>query len=199
MTSAGSRAILWPANIRRSSRTRRGWRPRAALRGSPHERRIVPAAGVRTAIRGTGDPGFVELPAQRLADRVREDRLVGRGVEREQPPLLARGDGRIARPAQGIRGQALQVALFGDVARPRLRRVEHVLVEFRLGRGQPFHHFAETLLAVGRQRDACQAKIAQGVLHDLALLRTEARALAVRHRLVGRTELRVLASSCGRR
>ena len=70
-----------------------------------HQRRIVPLPGVRPLVRGARDPGLVELAAQRLALRVRQDRLVVRRVQREQPAGLTGGLGRLASPGKAAAGR----------------------------------------------------------------------------------------------
>jgi len=46
-----------------------------------HQRRVVPLARVRAAVRGTRHPGLVEVVPQRLVGTVRHHGLVGGGVQ----------------------------------------------------------------------------------------------------------------------
>ena len=158
-----------------------------------HQRSVVPLAGVRPAIGGARHPGLVELARAAARHGVREHGLVGGRVERQEPAFFSRGGGRLAGALERVAGQSLDLGRVGHVARPGVGRVEHVLVELRLRRGQPLHDLAEALLALGRQRDAGEAEVAQRVLDHLALLDPERGALAIRDSLVGGAQSLVLA------
>jgi hypothetical protein len=125
-----------------------------------HQRPVVPLSRMRSAVGGARDPGLVESAAQGFVDRVGQHRLVGRRIERKQPSRRSRCLGGGAGAMHRIGGQAVELAFVDDVPRPRVGRVEHVLVELRLRGGEPLHDFAEALLAVVRQRDAGETEIA---------------------------------------
>ena len=96
--------------------------------------------------------------------------LVVRRVQAEQPArLVSRLGGRSGAIPDRI-GQPFELHRIGHVPRPRIRRIEHVLVELRLRDGQPFHHRAEAILAVVGQRHAGEPEIAQVAAHLRAYL-----------------------------
>jgi len=115
---------------------------------------------------------------------------VGHNLDTALLDRLARG-GRGARDHRGR--QASELALVAQVPRPGLGRVEHVLVELRLGAGECLHQLAEAGLARRRQRHAGKAEVAQQVVEQLALRTVERRTLALADRLAGPREDLVLA------
>ena len=117
---------------------------------------------------------------------MRQNGLVVRRVQAEQPArLVSRFGGRAGAIPDRI-GQSFELHRIGHVPRPRIRRIEHVLVELRLRDGQSLHHGAKAILAVVGQRHAGEPEIAQRVLDQLALLGLQASAFGVEHALIGR-------------
>jgi hypothetical protein len=96
-------------------------------------------------------------------------RHVGGLVELEQPARLVRlariGGGAI----DGVGRQARKLRLLGDAARVGAAGVEHVLGEFGCQLRQALRDLAIAGLSARRQIDAGEAKIAQCILHHLAL------------------------------
>ena len=157
-----------------------------------HERRVVPLARVRPLVGGPGYPGLVEFLSQRLVVAVREHRLVIGRVERQEPARQTCCLRRRAGALDDHRRQARELHLVAHHPRPRIRRIEHVLVELRLHAREPLHHLPESLLAIRGQRHPGEPEVAQRIFQELALLGCEARTLLVEDALIGRAERFVL-------
>ncbi len=118
--------------------------------------------------------------------------LVVRRIEREEPAFqLARLRGGAGALDDRLR-QAVDLACLGHVPRPRVGRVEHVLVELGLQRRQLFDQRFELGLLVRRQRDAGESEVAQRVLQELALPGCQPIALVGEDRLVRAIQALVL-------
>jgi len=153
-----------------------------------HDLGIVPTAGVRAVIRGTRCPRFVESAAQSRRFRIRDDRNIGRLVEGENPAF----DAFLVCASPCLFDehlvQATQLLAVGDVIRPPVRGVEHVLFELRLQLGELQHHRLEALFALDRQADTGEPEITQRVLDDLALYRRECGSFLLGNRSIGPVE-----------
>ncbi len=126
-----------------------------------HERPVVPATRVRSAIRGAGRPGLVERLAQLRRLRVSQNRDVGWLVEAQQPALLARFAGAFF----GLRDDGIvepgEHGAVADRVTPGLGGIQHVFFELGAELRQLGHDFLVALLALARQCDAGEPEIAQ--------------------------------------
>ena len=127
----------------------------------------LPADGPRSEARVR--PGFVEIAAQRLGIRVRDHGDVGGLLEREQPAVEPLLGGARARLLDDHRVDAGELGRIGDVVRPGVHRVEHVLLELRAELRELLHHGLEALLALLRQADAGEPEILERALEHAAL------------------------------
>ena len=145
------------------------------------DRVVVEAARGRPELGGPRDPGLVDVAPQLLALGAGHDGHVGRLIELEQPAAATRLRAH-RRPRDRARSPASPASSDSSVTCAVIgaRGIEHVLGEFGRKVRQPLHHLAVALFAIGRQIDAGETEIAQGVLQHLALCRIEAVAPSVR-------------------
>jgi hypothetical protein len=136
-----------------------------------HQLGVVPAAFRRALIRSTRHPALIELAPQPFVLGVHHHGLVVRRVEREEPAFeLTRLRGGACALDDRLR-QAGDLTLLRHMPRPGVGRVEHVLVELGLQRGELFDQRFELGLLLRRQRDAGESKVAQRVLQKVCVVR----------------------------
>ncbi len=97
-----------------------------------HDRRIVPAAGIRSLLGRAGRPRFVKGLAQHLGFGIGHHRDVGGLVQGEDPALKPRFVSALARLLHEHLVESPQVGRVADVVSPPVRRVQHVFLELRL-------------------------------------------------------------------
>ena len=149
-----------------------------------------PALGPQ--IRCPRNPGFVNIAAQLLALGARHDGHVGGLIEFEQPTRLIRLARIGGRSINRVRGQAREFGAVGDAARIGTPGVEHILGKLGGQLCKALGDFAVTSLFVGLQIDSGQPKIAQRVVHHLALRQFECGALMLQHVGISRLQRGVL-------
>ncbi len=153
-----------------------------------HHLGIVPATGIRSFVRRTRRPGFVEGAPQGGGFRVGDYGHIRRLIEREDPAL----DTFLVSAFAGLLDehliQATQLVAIGDVIGPAVGGVEDVLLELRLQLGELQHHRLEALFALHGQADSGEPEIAQRMLDHLFLDWSERRALFCGDRAIGPVE-----------
>ena len=133
-----------------------------------HQGAVVVAGRVIGLVRCAGDPAPVDGLAQLPVVRVGDHGHVGGLVELEFPAWFASSAGPLRRRLQHHRRHAAHPRRVGDVQRPGGGRVEHVLLEVRLCRGEFLHDRLEAGLLVRRQVHAGQAEVADRQLEQAA-------------------------------
>ena len=97
-----------------------------------HDRRIVPAAGIRSLIGRSGRPRFVKGLAQHLGFGIGHHRDVGGLVQGEDPAFKAPFVSALARLLHEHLVEPAELGCFADVVSPAVRRIEDVFLELRL-------------------------------------------------------------------
>ena len=138
-----------------------------------HDRAVVPLAGVRSLVGGAGAVGVVQRPPQLPIVSVIQYRQIGWQFQRQQPAV------EITLPS-GLPGQGLgrfrqpgQLRLVAEVLGPALGGIQHVFRELGAQLRQFLHDRLVAVALCGRQGNAGQSEVAQGVVDDLALRRIE--------------------------
>ena len=93
-----------------------------------------------------------------------EHSIVSRVVERQQPAVLAVLFRVFGGACQHRLGQPLEIVAIRYVQRPRVGRVNDVVFELGLRRGERLHDLLEARLGVVLEVDAGKVKVTQGVI-----------------------------------
>ena len=140
-----------------------------------HDGGVVPLARIGALIGGASGEGFVHLGAQLAVVGIHHHRQVRRDIQSEQPPLFAFKFSHLAGSGTHTVGQTGQLGFIGHQLVPALGRIQHVVAEAGGQLGEAGLNFAVTLLRLGRQTDAGEAEVTQGILDLLALGATQQR------------------------
>ena len=144
----------------------------AQLEEAPDHRTVVPCRR-RAEVRRARRIGAMQRGAQRAVVGVAQHRQIARHVQREFPAGIAIGFGRGARVGEHGIGHACQLVPVGDVERPIVGRIEHVVVESRRQLGQLIVDGLEARLFARGQLGAAQPEVAQFIGHGPSFRRIE--------------------------
>ena len=149
------------------------------------DRGVVEAAGARPLVGGARAPRFVEHAPQGRRLGIGDHRHVGGLLEPEHPAIEPLRPGALCRRRDDAGVEPGQLRGVGEVMRPAVGGIEHLLLEFRLQQRQLAHDGLEARLGLRRQRHAGEAEIAQCAFQHRELHRVQLRALVVADILVG--------------
>ncbi|MCY1531240.1 hypothetical protein D9M68_664600 [compost metagenome] len=159
-----------------------------------HHRAVVVLPGIRALVGGTGAVGGVDLFAQGAVIGVGHHRVIAGEFQGDQPAAQPLGLGGLLHLRLGRVGQAGQRGLVMDFLGPGLGGVEQLVGKAAAQLGQLHLDLAVALLLVGRQVDAGQAEVTQGVVEDGLLRHLETGGFgAAGQGLVGLEQRAVLA------
>jgi hypothetical protein len=137
-------------------------------------RRVVPI-GIHAQIGRAGRVRAMHRRAQRVVVCVLHHRQIARRPQRELPALLPLGRGVRLRLGDDAGRNAGELGHRGDVERPRIGRIEHVVRKLRQKCGQLLPHFLQPCLFSPGQLGAGEPEIAQFIFDQFLLGRVKAR------------------------